>query len=154
MAYLPDVSPTAAFTGSVAQSLGAMIMLPTAIPMIRAQVNEARAMLRSTQALAVQSRRDQAAGFVAAIYAMRNAERQAALFEQRILPAAQQALDSSRQAYGAGTVGFVELIDAQRTLLDVRLMIAEARIERERQLAEIEALAGVDLETLTASESR
>jgi outer membrane protein TolC len=154
MAYLPDVSPTAAFTGSVAQSLGAMIMLPTAIPMIRAQVNEARAMLRSTQALAIQSRRDQAAGFVAAIYAMRNAERQAALFEQRILPAAQQALDSSRQAYGAGTVGFVELIDAQRTLLDVRLMIAEARIERERQLAEIEALAGVDLETLTASESR
>jgi outer membrane protein TolC len=137
----------------VAQSLGAMIMLPTAIPMIRAQVNEARAMLRSTQALAVQSRRDQAAGFVAAIYAMRNAERQAELFEQRILPAAQQALDSSRQAYGAGTVGFVELIDAQRTLLDVRLMIAEARIERERQLAEIEALAGVDLETLTASQS-
>jgi outer membrane protein TolC len=82
---------------------------------------------------------------------MRNAERQAALFEQRILPLAQQALDSSRQAYAAGTVGFVELIDAQRTLLDVRTMIAEARIEREKRLAEMEALAGVDIETLSSS---
>jgi outer membrane protein TolC len=125
-----------------------MVMLPTAIPMIRAQVNEARAMLRASQATAAQAQRDRAASFVAAVYAMRNAQRQAELFEQRILPAAQQTLDSSRQAYGAGTVGFVELVDAQRTLLDVRLMIAEAKIERERQLAQIEALAGVDLETL------
>jgi len=150
LAYLPDINPTAGFTGSLSQSLGAMVMLPTTIPMIRGQINEARAMLQSTQAMARQTQRDRAASFVANLYAMRNAERQAALFEQRILPIAQQALDSSRQAYGTGTVGFVELIDAQRTLLDVRLMIAEARIEREKRLAEIEALVGVDVETLAA----
>ncbi len=150
LAYLPDISPTAGFTGSISQFAGAMVMLPTAMPMIRGQVAEARAMLRSTEAMARQAQRDRAAGFVANLYAMRNAERQTQAFEQRILPAAQQALDSSRQSYAAGTVGFVELIDAQRTLLDVRLMIAEARIEREKRLAEMEALAGVDVETLSA----
>jgi outer membrane protein TolC len=92
--------------------------------------------------------RDRAAQFVSALYFMRNAERQAGLFQQRVLPAAEQALSSSRQAYAAGTVGFADLIDSQRTLLQVRLMIAEAKIERELRLAELEALAGVDVETL------
>jgi len=77
-----------------------------------------------------------------------------ALFRERILPAAQQVLNSSRQAYTAGSVGFADLIDSQRTLLEVRQMIAESRIERERRLAELEALAGVDIETLAGPTTR
>ena len=77
-------------------------------------------------------------------------ERQAAVFQEAILPRAQETLASLRQAYAAGTGTFTDLIDSQRTLLDVRLMIAEARMEREKRLAELEALAGVDIETLVA----
>lgn len=154
MAYIPDISPTVAVTGSVSQMVGAMVMLPTNWPMIRGAVNEARAMLKSTEAMARQSRNDRAASFVAALYAMRNAERQIALFEQRILPAAEQVLSSSRQAYAGGSVGFAELIDNQRTLLEVRQMIAMSRIEREKRLAELEALAGVDIETLARPATR
>ena len=36
----------------------------------------------------------------------------------------------------------------------MRLMIAEARVEREKRLAELEALAGVDIETLAAAQLR
>ena len=43
------------------------------------------------------------------------------------------------------------MVDAQRTLLDIRQMIAETRIEREKRLAELEALAGVDIETIKPS---
>ncbi|HEY8666699.1 MAG TPA: TolC family protein [Tepidisphaeraceae bacterium] len=154
MAYLPDVNPVAGFTGDVSKFLGAMVMVPTTIPMIRGQINEARAMLRSAEAMARQTRSDRAASFVAALIAMRNAERQVALFRERILPAAQQVLNSSRQAYTAGSVGFADLIDSQRTLLEVRQMIAESRIERERRLAELEALAGVDIETLAGPTTR
>jgi len=150
LAYLPDISPSAGITGSISRALGAMVMLPTNLPAIRGQIQEARAMLRSAEAMARQARHDRAASFVAALYLMRNSERQAHLFRQHILPAAQQVLNTTRQAYTAGSVGFVDLIDSQRTLLDVRLMIAEARIEREKQLAELEALAGVDIETLAA----
>lgn len=146
--YLPDINPIGALNGSASQSLGAMISIPINIPMIRASVEESRAMLRATQAMAQQARSDRAAAFVAALYALRNAEHQAALFVDTVLPKAEQALTSSRQSYAAGQVSFVELIDSQRTLLDVRLLIAQARVEREKRLAEIEALAGVDVETL------
>lgn len=148
LAYLPDISPVAGFTGSVSQFAGAMLMLPTNIPAIRGAVNEAGAMLRANQAMALQTRRDRAASFVAALYMMRNAERQLVLFEQDVLPVAEQALNSSRQAYGAGQISFADLIDSQRMLLEVRLMIAEIKAEREKRLAEMESLAGVDIETL------
>ena len=151
MQYIPDINPAAAFTGSV-QTLGAMVILPTTIPAIRASIAEARAMLRSTEAMARQARADRGANFVAALYALRNAETQVSLFKETVLPKAEQALASSRQAYSAGQIGFIELIDSQRTLLDVRLMIAQARIAREKQLAELEALAGIDVETLAKHE--
>jgi len=147
MAYIPDINPMAGFTGGISQMIGAMVVLPTTLPEIRGKIDESRAMLRSTQAMLRQTRADRAASFVAALYAMRSAERQAAVFNDAILPRAQQTLASMRQAYAAGTASFTDLIDTQRTLLDARLMIAEARIEREKRLAELEALAGVDIET-------
>jgi outer membrane protein TolC len=148
MRYIPDINPAASLTGSISQSVGAMVILPTTIPALKAAIAEARAMLQSSQAMARQTRADRGASFVAALYALRNAESQVKLFRETVLPKAEQALSSSRQAYAAGQIGFIELIDSQRTLLDVRLMIAQARIAREKQLAEIEALAGVDIETL------
>jgi outer membrane protein TolC len=147
MRFIPDVNPMAAFTGSVSQMAGAMVVLPTMVPAIRASIEEARAMLRASEAVVRQSRADRGAAFVAALSAMRNAERLVGLYRDTVLPKAEQALASSRQAYAAGQVAFVELIDSQRTLLDVRLMIAQARVEREKRLAEIEAMAGVDVES-------
>jgi outer membrane protein TolC len=151
MAYIPDINPMAAFTGGASQMVGAMVVLPTTIPEIRGRIDEARAMLRASEAMLRQTRSDRAAGFVAALYALRNAERQAAVFRETILPRAQQALAASRQSYATGTGSFTDLIDSQRTLLDVRLMVAEAQVEREKRLAELEALAGVDVETLARS---
>jgi outer membrane protein TolC len=148
MAYIPDINPMAAFTGGASQMIGAMVVLPTTLPEIRGRIDEARAMLRASQAMLRQTRSDRAASFVAALYTLRNAERQIAVFRETILPRAQQALASSRQAYATGTGSFTDLIDSQRTLLDVRLMVAEAQVEREKRLAELEALAGVDVETL------
>jgi outer membrane protein TolC len=148
MAYIPDVQPTFSLTGNISQSLGAMVMLPTTLPMIQGQINQAQAMLSSSRAMERQTRADRAASFVAALYALRNAERAGALLSDTVLPLTRQVLASSREAYSAGQISFVELIDSQRALLDVRQIIAEVRIERERRLVQIEALAGVDVETL------
>jgi cobalt-zinc-cadmium efflux system outer membrane protein len=40
------------------------------------------------------------------------------------------------------------LIDSERTYIAVRAMVAEAQVQREKRLAELEALAGTDIETL------
>jgi len=149
--YIPDINPQFSFTGSVSQTVGAMVMLPTMVPAIQGAINESAAMLRSAEAMSRQTGRDRVASFVAALYFMRNAERQVKLFEQDILPLAQQTMNSSRQAYAAGTVAYADLIDSQRTLLNVRLMIAQVRIEREKRLAELETLAGTDIEALTTA---
>src|SRR6266567_7035879 len=141
LAYLPDFIPSGSVTGNLSQVISAMVMLPTKLPAIRGAIREAEAMTRQTT-------RDRAASFVANLYMMRNAERQTALYRERIVPAAQQLMNASRSDYTAGTVAFADLIDSRRTLVAVRLAVAQVRIEREKRLAEIEALAGVDIETL------
>jgi outer membrane protein TolC len=100
-----------------------------------------------------QTRSNRRASYVGALVALRDSERQAAWFETTVLPAAEQALASTRPAFAAGSATLVELLDAQASLLDVRRTLAMARIEREKRLAEIEELAGLDLETLSASNS-
>ena len=149
--YLPDFNPFFSFTGSVEQAVGVGVMLPTTLPQIRAGVEAARAMLREAQAMSRQAQYDRRASYVAALVALRDSERQAAWFETTVLPAAEQALASTRPAFAAGSATLVELLDAQSSLLDVRRTLAMARIEREKRLAEIEELAGLDLETLSAS---
>jgi outer membrane protein, heavy metal efflux system len=148
LAYLPDIIPSASITGSVSQSLGAMLMVPTKLPAIRAAIEEAAAMTRSAEAMLRQTQRDRAARFVADLYLMRNAERETELYRARVVPAARQLVSSSRNAYAAGTIVFADLIDSERMFISVRRMVAEAQIEREQRLAELEALAGVDIETL------
>jgi cobalt-zinc-cadmium efflux system outer membrane protein len=150
MGFIPDINPFAAFTGGVSQTIGAMVIVPTTIPEIRGRIDEAKAALQASEATLRQARSDRAASFVAALYVMRNSERQVEIFRGTILPRAEQAMASSRQAYATGQGTFIDLIDTQRTLLEVRLMIVEAQVEREKRLAELEALAGIDIETLTA----
>ena len=146
--YLPDFAPSASITGSLSQSLGSMVMLPTKVPAIRAGIEEAQAMARASEAMLRQTGQDRAANFVANLYAMRNAERQVQLYRERVVPAAQQLINSSRSAYAAGTIGFADLVDSERMLLAVRRMMTESQIDREQRLADLEALAGVDIETL------
>jgi outer membrane protein, heavy metal efflux system len=148
LAYLPDINPSAGVTGSLSQFLAAMVMLPTTLPAIRAVIADAQAMDRSAEAMSRQTRQDRGASFVANLYLMRNAERQTELYRARVVPAVQQLLSNSQQAYAAGAVTFADLIDSERTYVAVHGMVAEAQVEREKRLAELEALAGVDVETL------
>ena len=64
------------------------------------------------------------------------------------MPSAREAYRIASTSYTLGGSSALEVIDAQRTLLDVRLMIVESKAEREKKLAEMEELAGVDVETL------
>ena len=48
---------------------------------------------------------------------------------------------------------FADLIDSERMFISVRRMVAQSQIEREERLAELEALAGVDIEMLGGGHS-
>jgi outer membrane protein TolC len=153
LAYLPDISPEITINGGISQAISAMISFPLALPKIEGAIKESAAMLRASEATARQARSDRSAGFLATLVALRNNERQVHLFGDVILPQARKVLASSQQAYVGGTVAFADLIDSQRTLLSVHTFIAEARMAREKRLVELEALAGLDIETLAGGPS-
>jgi outer membrane protein TolC len=149
LGYVPDFSASISVRGNIEQNLGAMIMWPANLGKVNAEIEEARAMLKRSEAMARQTRSDRWSQFAVTLYALRNNERQIGLFRDSILPKSQQAWENSIKAYSAGTVAFSDLIDAQRLLLQVRLLVAEARMGREKRLAELETMAGTDVETLT-----
>ncbi|MFO0842271.1 MAG: TolC family protein [Gemmataceae bacterium] len=149
--WLPDVNPSLAFTGGAAQAIAAAVVLPTTVGEIRGRIREAEAELRSAEAALRQLGRDRASAFVAAVVALRNAGREAALLERQLLPLAEQVVGVSKEAYVSGSASYLDLIESQRTLLGVRLAAAEARASREKRLAELEALAGTDIESIASA---
>jgi outer membrane protein TolC len=70
-------------------------------------------------------------------YQYRESTRLLALLQNSLLPKAKQSLDVARSGYSTGGTDFINLIDAQRTLLEFRLAEVEARIKRELALADL-----------------
>ncbi|MEW6269574.1 MAG: TolC family protein, partial [Thermodesulfobacteriota bacterium] len=111
-------------------------------------IREARANLRASEAMARQGELDRDAAFVAALLALRSAERQRAVLEGHVTPSAEQAAAAAERAYSTGSGDFGAWLATQRALVELRFTVAETRIARERQVAELEMLAGVDAERL------
>lgn len=128
--------------GGMARSLMAMVTAPLLrYEAIRAGIAEAKAELEAARAMRRQMEHDLSAKVILNLYDLRNTERQTTLYRDTLLPRAEQMVETSRAAYVAGQVPLVELMDSQRMLLELRLMQAELRTEREKLLAELESLA-------------
>ena len=73
-------------------------------------------------------------------------DRQISLFENTLLPQAEQALRSTEAAYSTGEVGVLDLLDSERVLLDVRLSLEKFNIDYMKSLAEMERAIGIPIE--------
>jgi outer membrane protein TolC len=146
--WIPDINPSFGFTGSISQMVGAAVMLPTTQREIRGAIRESEAMLEASRAVLEQTRRERAAAFVATLIALRDAERQTQWFAERIIPAAERNASASRQSYSTGSVTLTEVLAAEESVLESKFASARVKVEREKHLARLESLAGVDVETL------
>lgn len=77
-----------------------------------------------------------------ALFRFDDARRKIDLFRDTLTPEAEQSLNITEEAYRSGEVDFLNLIDAQRLLLEFQLSFERALANREQQLAEIEMLTG------------
>jgi outer membrane protein TolC len=77
------------------------------------------------------------ADFAEKSYIVREANRELKLLRERLLPRARQSLEVSRAAYRSGQVGFLNVIDAERSLLGFQLDEIAAQTQREITLAEL-----------------
>jgi len=77
---------------------------------------------------------------------------QTRLFERVLLVQAEQSLQSAEAGYAAGTSNALDLLDAERVLLDVRTGTERARADHAIALARLEGAVGDPLEVGTEAE--
>lgn len=124
------------------------VNLPIWFGKYRAGVEEA-ALRREA---ARQARRDRentlAADLKMALYAYRDAERKIDLYKNGLVLKARQTFEVSLKDLEVGLASFLEVMDAQRSLLEFQLAYERALVDRAQRLAEIEMLVGRRLETI------
>ena len=111
---------------------------------IAAEIAGAQASKRAAEARLTAEQVQIAAELASMLFMYREAVRNEALLADKLVPKARQSLDAARAGYVNGRAGFLDVIDAQRTLLEFELTGIEARTQRELALASLSlAIAGV-----------
>ncbi|MFH1761154.1 MAG: TolC family protein [bacterium] len=80
------------------------------------------------------------------IFLCNDAHRKINLYEHTLIPKGEQALKAVETAFKSGNADFIDLIDAQRTLLDFELEYERALAMRAQRTAQLEMIIGKDIE--------
>jgi len=79
-----------------------------------------------------------------------DADRRARLYERTLIPKAEESLRATLAGFRAGDAGFLDVLDAERTLLEFALAAERARADRGIALAQLSALVGEPIPTVAA----
>lgn len=106
---------------------------------------EAAAFQRSAAQLMLENRTQTLAADVEqTLFKLRDADRKINLYKESLIPKAEQSLEVNRQGYEAGQMEFINLIDAERMLLEFELAHERARADHLVARAELSKLTGID----------
>lgn len=146
------------YEGHVLQRSGAgdpvMVTMGMSIPLWRekydAGVREAL-----SRRLAVSHERDGEANRIAAAihrawFEHTDADRRVRLYEQTLIPKAEESLRASLAGFRTGSTSFLDLLDTERTLLEFSIAAERARADRGKALARLNTLVGEHVPTETA----
>ena len=75
-------------------------------------------------------------------FSLTTIQAQMALYENALVPQAEQALRATEEAYATGTTGVLDLLDSEEVLLDVRLGLARLQADYMQALADMERAIG------------
>ena len=142
-AQVPDFSAgievdAKAYPVMVRPSLG--VTLPIWRDKIAAQIAASQAGKRAAEARLSTEQIALVVEFAERSFTFREATRNLRLLYERLLTMARQALEVAQSGYVGGKVDFLNVIDAERTLFDLRLSEVDAGLKRELALAELSLL--------------
>jgi len=81
------------------------------------------------------------------LFKLRDAERKIDLYGQTLMPKAIQSMTATEAAFRSGTATFLDVVDAQRILLEFHLSHERALVDFGQSLAKLEMLIGRPIET-------
>ena len=126
-----------------------ILMFTMNLPIWRDSYKAAELQAKAETAKAAQKKIDAENTLIAhavrALYDFDDSGRKIKLYGDILVPKAQELLGASETAYQGGTIDFLSLIDAQRTLLEYQLWYERAVTNNQQKLAELEMLAGTEL---------
>ncbi len=76
-----------------------------------------------------------------------DADRRVRLYENSLIPKAQESISASLSGFRSGDSGFLDLLDTQRTLLEFSIAAEKARADRGKALATLNRLVGRPVST-------
>lgn len=125
----------------VMPAVGVMLPFPRGGTKARVREAELRAEQRGLEA--EDARRTAAARVADALAQLRSVRARIAAYEGTLRPQARQVLDATLAGYQAGTLRFLELLEAERMALEVELELVMARMKEAELAARLDEAAGV-----------
>lgn len=111
----------------------------------QARINQIRLEKESAEAELLQSR-NQTLGELRILYSkIKSLQRTLEMYQNGILPQAQEGLESSRIAYQSGKVDLLNIIDSERTLKDLQMNYYETFVQFKERISELEKITGKEL---------
>lgn len=111
----------------------------------KAAVRESRTALLATQRSAESLKQNLISDVELAFYKYRDAHRKIELYRDTLIPKAEESLGVTLEAFQAGTRSSLDLIDAEKTLLEFELSYIRALADQAQRLAELEMLLGKEI---------
>ena len=139
------VSPGVADSGNDAVALMFSMNIPLWQDSYKAARRQAKANVRKTQQQKISAENKKISQAVELLYDVEDSERKIGLYGDVLVLSAEELVGASEDAYRAGTVDFLSLIDAQRMLLKYRLDYERALTNNQQKIAELEMLVGREL---------
>ena len=119
------------------------INLPIWFGRLQAGVQDARASLKAAENQALNAQNELLSQLALVHYKMRDALRQSHLYKDALIPKALQTVNAVYAGYAAGGADFLELLDAQRVLLNFQLAYYRHNANFNQRSSELQSLLGV-----------
>lgn len=80
-----------------------------------------------------------------ALFRYRDAGRRIALYKETLLPRAEQAVEVTLQAFQSGKASFTDIMETQKSYLELHLAYARSLTDQAQRIADMEALIGGEI---------
>lgn len=137
----PVVNPTTPDAGKDAWGVTVRVNIPLWLHKNKAARSEALANQRSIENEYEDRNNTLRAELSVALSIIEDAQRRLKLYGEELLELARQAAENSRTSYQSGRTGILEVIDSERSLLDLQLLYWRAAADAKQQRAIIQTLA-------------